>query len=87
MEAGRHVANGKRISSYLICAALNFTSTRPSTVPMILQRCTPPVIKTSAHFRYHLSLSHALVGFRRVATKSDQNTVSASTFCPLTLHF
>jgi hypothetical protein len=42
---------------------------------MILQRCIPPVLKNTARLRY--SPLCAFPGFRRLATKSGPNTVSA----------
>lgn len=42
---------------------------------MVLQRCILPILKTSARLRY--SPLCAFQSFRRVATKSDPNTVSA----------
>lgn len=42
---------------------------------MVLQRCILPALKTSARTRY--SPLCGFLGFRRVATKSDPNIVSA----------
>jgi hypothetical protein len=44
---------------------------------MMLQRRALPILATGVHSRYFLSRSCAFSGFRKMATESGANTVSA----------